>query len=164
MRAAGTGMLGDSTAAARGSAATGNGGGLPSAGDRYKWVRIDWAGNLTFGLGAGALLTAITYGIQPYGGQPTGWANPWVLAGLAGGAALLAAFGVIETEVADPMFRMGLFKIRAFAAGNTAALLASAARGGLQFMLVIWWPESGRRCTAMTMPARRCRPGSTCCR
>ena len=53
-------------------------------------------------------------------------------------AALLAAFGIIETKVADPMFRMGLFKIRAFAAGNTAALLASAARGGLQFMLVIW--------------------------
>ena len=101
-------------------------------------ARIDWAGNLTFALGAGALLTAITYGIQPYGGHPTGWANPWVLTGLAGGAALLVAFGIIETKVADPMFRMSLFKIRAFAAGNMAALLGSAARGGLQFMLVIW--------------------------
>ena len=33
---------------------------------------------------------------------------------------------------------MGLFKIRAFAAGNAASLMSSMARGGLQFMLVIW--------------------------
>jgi MFS family permease len=36
------------------------------------------------------------------------------------------------------MFRMQLFRIRAFAAGNAASLLGSIARGGLQFMLVIW--------------------------
>ena len=33
---------------------------------------------------------------------------------------------------------MSLFKIRAFAAGNAASLIGSIARGGLQFMLVIW--------------------------
>jgi MFS family permease len=64
--------------------------------------------------------------------------NPKVLGGLAVGAALLIAFGVIETKIAEPMFQMSLFKIRAFAAGNTASLLGSIARGGLQFMLVIW--------------------------
>jgi MFS family permease len=101
-------------------------------------ARIDWPGNVTFALGAGALLVAITYGIQPYGGHPTGWTNPWVLTGIVGGVALLIAFGVIETRVAEPMFQMSLFKIRAFAAGTTAALLGSIARGGLQFMLVIW--------------------------
>ena len=52
-------------------------------------AKIDWWGNVTFGLGATALLVAITYGIQPYGGHPTGWTNPWVLTGLFGGAALL---------------------------------------------------------------------------
>jgi MFS family permease len=36
------------------------------------------------------------------------------------------------------MFNMHLFQIRAFAAGNVAGLLASAGRGGLQFMLIIW--------------------------
>jgi len=101
-------------------------------------ARIDWAGNITFALGLGLLLVAITYGIQPYGGRPTGWTNPWVLAGLAVGAALLCAFGIIETKVGEPMFQMRLFRIRAFAAGSAAALLGSIARGGLQFMLVIW--------------------------
>ncbi|MGO9502358.1 MAG: MFS transporter [Streptosporangiaceae bacterium] len=99
---------------------------------------IDWAGNITFALGAGILLAAITYGIQPYGGHSTGWTSPKVVGGLVLGAALLIAFGIIETKIAEPMFRMGLFRIRAFAAGNAASLLSSMARGGLQFMLVIW--------------------------
>jgi len=99
---------------------------------------IDWAGNVTFFLGAGTLLAAITYGIQPYGGHATGWTNPWVDAGLIGGVAMLIIFGIIETKIAEPMFRMSLFKIRAFAAGNAASLMGAIARGGLQFMLVIW--------------------------
>jgi MFS family permease len=36
------------------------------------------------------------------------------------------------------MFQLSLFRIRAFAAGNVASLLGAIARGGLQFMLVIW--------------------------
>ncbi|MEV7033075.1 MFS transporter [Streptomyces sp. NPDC093272] len=100
--------------------------------------RIDWLGNITFAAGAGILLAGITYGIQPYGGNATGWTNPWVLTGLIGGVALLLAFCVVETRVADPMFDLTLFRNRAFAAGNVAALLTSIARGGLQFMLIIW--------------------------
>ncbi|HEX4248492.1 MAG TPA: MFS transporter [Pseudonocardia sp.] len=101
-------------------------------------ARIDWPGNLTFAAGAGLILAAITYGIQPYGGHSTGWANPLVLGGIALGFALLVIFGVIETKVAEPMFRLALFKVRAFAAGNLAALLTAIARGGLQFMMIIW--------------------------
>jgi sugar phosphate permease len=52
--------------------------------------------------------------------------------------ALLVVFVVVETRVAEPMFHVGLFKIRAFAAGNAASLLTAIARGGLQFMLIIW--------------------------
>jgi MFS family permease len=101
-------------------------------------TKVDWAGNVTFALGAGGLLAAITYGIQPYGGHSTGWTSPMVLTGLIGGAALLVVFGIIESKIAEPMFRLSLFKIRAFAAGNAASLMSSMARGGLQFMLVIW--------------------------
>jgi MFS family permease len=101
-------------------------------------ARIDWAGNATFTLGAAAILASITHGIQPYGGHATGWNNPLVLGGLALGVALLIAFAVIETHLAEPMFQLALFRIRAFAAGTFAALLISIARGGLQFMLIIW--------------------------
>jgi EmrB/QacA subfamily drug resistance transporter len=101
-------------------------------------ARIDWVGNILFVLGLGALLVAITHGIQPYGGHATGWTNPWIIGGLIGGAAVLVAFCIFETKIAEPMFQMSLFKIRAFAAGNAASLLGSIARGGLQFMLVIW--------------------------
>jgi MFS family permease len=84
------------------------------------------------------LRAAITYGIQPYGGAPTGWGNPKVLGGLGAGGALLIVFCIAETKITAPMFRLSLFKIRAFAAGNLAALLIAVARGGMQFMLIIW--------------------------
>ncbi|MDT4894227.1 MAG: hypothetical protein QOE97_3262 [Pseudonocardiales bacterium] len=100
--------------------------------------KVDWWGNVLFAAGLTAMLAAITYGIQPYGGHVMGWTNPWVLAGLIGGAAALAVFCVVESRVAEPMFDMRLFRIKAFAAGNLAGLLASIGRGGLQFMLIIW--------------------------
>jgi MFS family permease len=99
---------------------------------------MDWWGNLTFAVGLTALLVAITYGIQPYGDHATGWANPWVVAGLVGGVALLIVFVIVENRVAEPMFSMHLFRIRPFAAGNLASLLAATSRGGMQFMLIIW--------------------------
>ncbi len=101
-------------------------------------AKIDWLGNVTFGLGLIGLLTGITYGIQPYGGHDMGWTSPTVLTGLIGGIALLVAFCFIELRVQSPMFDLRLLKIRPFAMGNLATLLASIARGGLQFMLIIW--------------------------
>ncbi|WP_443135060.1 MFS transporter [Kitasatospora sp. CB01950] len=100
--------------------------------------RIDWWGNITFAVGLTALLAAITYGIQPYGGHTMGWTNPWVLSGLIGGSAVLILFCVIETRVAEPMFPLRLFRDPVFAGGNLATLLGSIARGGLQFMLIVW--------------------------
>ena len=100
--------------------------------------RIDWWGNVTFAVGLGAILIGITEGLQPYRGHTMGWTNPVVIAQVAGGFALLAAFALIERRVDDPMFQLSLFRIRAFTAGNVAGLAVAIARGGLQFMLIIW--------------------------
>ena len=100
--------------------------------------RIDWWGNVTFAVGLGAILIALTNGIQPYQGHTMGWTNPTVFGLLAGGVVLLAAFAVIESKIAEPMFQLSLFRIRLFTAGNIAGFVVSIARGGLQFMLIIW--------------------------
>src|SRR5579885_1089304 len=100
--------------------------------------KIDWPGNLTFAFGLTILLLGITYGIEPYGTSSMGWGNPFVIGCLTLGILFLVAFVWIELHVSDPMFRLSLFKIRMFAAGNVSGFLASVARGGLQFMLIIW--------------------------
>jgi len=111
---------------------------LHESGTRNPGAKVDWPGNFVFGVGLVALLAGITYGIQPYGGSTQGWGNPWVLAGIIGGIILLIGFVFLELRVKEPMFDMHLFKIRAFAWGNIAGLVASVGRGGLQFMLIIW--------------------------
>jgi MFS family permease len=101
-------------------------------------AKIDWLGNALFAIGLISLLTGIVYSLLPYGGHPTGWSNPYVLAAIAGGIAVLVLFGWVETKVPEPMFRLDLFRIRAFTAGNIAGLLGALGRGGIQFMLIIW--------------------------
>ena len=100
--------------------------------------RIDWWGNLSFGIGLTALLVGITYGIQPYHGQAMGWSSPFVILTIVAGLALLGFFLWVERRVEQPLFDLDLFRIRAFAAGNLAGLLAAIGRGGMTFMLVIW--------------------------
>src|SRR5580658_7759425 len=99
---------------------------------------IDWLGNVTFASGLILILVGITYGLLPYGHHTMGWTSPTVLAEIFGGVAILIGFGFIETKVTHPMFRLSLFRIRAFSAGNAASFLASLSRGGLMFMLIIW--------------------------
>ncbi len=101
-------------------------------------ARIDYLGNVTFALGLTSLLVGVTYGIMPYGHSNMGWGNPLVRVALAAGVAVLAAFVWIESRVPDPMFRLSLFRIRVFSAGNFAGFMGALARGGLQFMLIIW--------------------------
>jgi MFS family permease len=101
-------------------------------------ARIDWLGNATFAIGLIALLSGIIYSLLPYGHHSTGWTNPWVLTGIFGGIAVLGLFVWIEHHVEEPMFRLELFRIRAFTAGAISGMLAALGRGGLQFMLIIW--------------------------
>jgi MFS family permease len=99
---------------------------------------MDWWGNITFALGLVLVMVAVTYGIRPAGGHPTGWASLRVLLLLAGAAVSLVAFNIVERRVAAPMFRLSLFRIRAFSFGTLSTFLAAIARGGLMFMLIIW--------------------------
>ncbi|HEY8815324.1 MAG TPA: MFS transporter [Candidatus Dormibacteraeota bacterium] len=101
-------------------------------------ARIDWMGNITFAGGLLALMFGLTEALTPYGNQTMGWSNPTVLISLALGVLLLVVFGVVETRVRNPLFDLGLFRIRDFLFGNIAAFLFSLARGGLMFMFVIW--------------------------
>ena len=110
---------------------------LKETGERHR-APVDWWGNVTFAVGLSAVLIGITEGIQPYHGHSMGWANPSVIGLIAGGAVLLIAFAVIESRIAEPMFQLSLFRIRAFTAGSIAGLVVAIARGGLQFMLIIW--------------------------
>jgi EmrB/QacA subfamily drug resistance transporter len=113
-----------------------------------KKQKLDIWGNVCFGGGLTLLLLAITYGLTPYGGSPMGWGNPMVIAFFTAGTALMVAFPFIERRVKDPMFRLGLFKNRTFAAGSVATFLSSMSRGGVMIMLVvllqgIWLPLHG---------------------
>jgi len=83
-------------------------------------------------------MVGITYGIEPYHNHTMGWMNPTVIAELSIGVALLITFAIIERHTAEPMFRLPLFRIRAFTAGTFASFLSSVGRGGLMFMLIIW--------------------------
>ncbi|MEY2516861.1 MAG: hypothetical protein QOJ89_4219 [bacterium] len=101
-------------------------------------AKVDWWGNVTFALGLVLAMTSVTYGIRPAGGHATGWASPRVLALLAGAVLCLVAFAAIERRVAEPMFRLRLFTIRAFTFGTLSTFLSAVARGGLMFILIIW--------------------------
>ncbi len=121
---------------------------LKELGTIRKNQRLDILGNATFGVGLTVILIAVTYGLIPYGSSQMGWSDPWVIAGLVGGVALLVAFPFIETRVADPMFRLDLFRNRMFSAANLAGVLGAVGRGGVMIMLIIllqgiWLPLHG---------------------
>jgi MFS family permease len=101
-------------------------------------TKVDWNGNLTFALGLVALMVGITYGIQPYGGHVMGWTSPFVLTCMVVGVITLFVFARIETRSPDPMFRLSLFRIRAFTTGSISTLFSAIGRGGLMFTMVIW--------------------------
>jgi MFS family permease len=111
---------------------------LHETGREKRGQRIDVLGNVLFAGGLVLLLIALTYGLEPYGGDAMGWRSPFVIGGIVVGLALLVAFVFVEQRVTDPLFRLDLFRIRQFTMGNIANFLASLARGGLQFILIVW--------------------------
>lgn len=110
--------------------------------------KLDIPGNILYAISLILILVGITYGIQPYGNEVTGWSNPYVIASISLGILLFIGFLLFERRIEDPMFRLELFKIRAFSASAISILLAQLAFGGLQIMLVlllqaIWLPLHG---------------------
>jgi MFS family permease len=103
-----------------------------------KGQKFDVLGNVSFTLGLTLILLALTYGLLPYGKSTMGWSSPYVLGGLIAGLLMLLFFIFVELKAKYPMFKLALFKIKAFAFGNLSLLLAGIARGGLQFMIIIW--------------------------
>jgi MFS family permease len=110
---------------------------LKELGQRHR-ARIDWPGNITFAIGLILIMIGITYGIEPANGDAMGWTSLPVLTELILGVLFLVAFAIIETRVPEPMFRLHLFKIKAFTFGTLATFLSAIGRGGLMFMLIIW--------------------------
>ncbi|MFD1676788.1 MFS transporter [Alicyclobacillus fodiniaquatilis] len=99
---------------------------------------IDLWGNALFAVGLTLIMIAITSGIQPYRTHAMGWTNPKVLGELVAGVLCLITFGFWQTRNPYPMFRLSLFKIRAYTFGVFSSFLSAIARGGLMFMMVIW--------------------------
>ncbi|KPV47298.1 MULTISPECIES: MFS transporter [Acidiplasma] len=110
--------------------------------------KLDIPGNLLFGAGLIILLIGITYGLVPYKSSATGWADPWVITAIIIGIILLIAFPFVERKVKQPMFRLELFKIRAFSAGSFSGMISGMGMMGLMFMIIIlfqgiWLPDHG---------------------
>ena len=117
--------------------------GLPEARGPRRFAspaKIDWLGNITFGVGLIALLVGITYGILPYGGHTMGWTAPGVIArARSAGSCSLTAFVVHRAARRGADVPPALFRIRAFSGGTVATLPRGAlSRGGLMFMLILW--------------------------
>ena len=105
---------------------------LKETSERRPGERLDPLGNLLFAAGLATSLLGLMFGAL------AGWsAYPLVAIGV--GVACMAAFAVAETKVRFPMMDLSLFRIRAFASGMGANLLASMARGGVSLVLVFYF-------------------------
>lgn len=84
-------------------------------------------------------LVALVAGLS--NAEAFGFAHPLVIALLAGGVALLAAFVAIERRTATPLVPLELFRNRAVTAGNLVMLLVGAAMVALFFALSVFLQE-----------------------
>lgn len=91
--------------------------------------RIDIAGAALATLGLGGLVLGLLESGR------LGFASPVVWGGIAGGAALLAAFVAVEARVRQPMLPLGLFRSGDFSGANLMTLFLYAALSGSLFYL-----------------------------
>jgi EmrB/QacA subfamily drug resistance transporter len=102
---------------------------VPESVDPQARGMLDWRGAILALLGLGA----VCFGLMA--APDFGWSDVKVVAPLAGGLLLLAAFVYVERYSATPMLPLDLFRSRAFSAVNLLTLLLYAALGGTFFFL-----------------------------
>jgi EmrB/QacA subfamily drug resistance transporter len=94
--------------------------------------RLDWAGVGTFS----SALFLLVFGLLRGNGE--GWSSPEIVASLAGGAALLAAFTVIELRTKSPMLDLRLFRVPAFTGASIASFAVSASVFSMLLYIVLY--------------------------
>lgn len=82
---------------------------------------------------AGAALFLFLFAVVE--GARWGWSSPTILILFAASLVLGAVFVLVELRIAQPMFDLGLFRIRAFAAGNFSLLAAFVALLSATFLM-----------------------------
>jgi EmrB/QacA subfamily drug resistance transporter len=95
--------------------------------------------DITGGVLATAGLIGLTYGLIQ--GAASGWGSGPVLAALACGILLLAAFAVWEHRSPAPMLPLSLFSSAQFTAANIVTFIVYGAMGGTLFLLPIQLQE-----------------------
>ena len=104
---------------------------VPESRDASAPARLDWTGAA---LAVGAL-AGLTFGLID--GESAGWADPAVIASLCAGAALLAAFLIVQKRSATPMLPLSVFSVQRFSITNAATFFIYAALGGVLFLLPV---------------------------
>ncbi len=94
--------------------------------------RLDWAGLVTFS----SALFLLIFGVLRGNGE--GWSSPEIVASLAGGAALLAAFAAIELRSRSPLLDLRLFRVPAFTGASIASFAVAASVFSMLLYVVLY--------------------------
>jgi EmrB/QacA subfamily drug resistance transporter len=94
--------------------------------------RLDWAGLGTFS----SALFLLIFGVLRGNGE--GWSSLGIVASLAGGAVLLAAFIAIELRSRSPMLNVRLFRIPAFTGASIASFAVAASAFSMLLYIVLY--------------------------
>lgn len=96
--------------------------------------QMDVPGAVTGTLG----LVGLVYGLTRAGDERYGWGDPWTLASLVAGVALLAFFIVLESRTEHALLPVRIFRNRTRAASFVAMLVAPAAMFAMFYFLSLF--------------------------
>ncbi|MFI7277641.1 MFS transporter [Streptomyces sp. NPDC049879] len=106
---------------------------VPADAARTTGRRFDLAGALT---STGGITLVVLTLVQ---GPVSGWGDPAVVGAAVLGAALLAAFALVEARGADPLLPLGLLRGRDLRTGALVTFLSMATFGTLLYFLTVYF-------------------------